>query len=86
MPFRREQMYHLCTLQKQVPEGLATIVTWIRAEVAVPGKTLSKLRCPDTGRVLDDWKVVDAGGEPRPESWLISRSRAHRKTREASDI
>jgi hypothetical protein len=83
---RRQQMYVMCQLVKPVEGGVARMVSWIREEVALPGRLLVNLEDTDTGRIEHGWRVESAGGPAYPENVLMTRSRDHRKQRAASDI
>jgi hypothetical protein len=74
----REQMYKMCDLIKVI-EGTTYRIfnTWVRSEIAIPGKTLVKLKDVDSGVVRDGWTVLDASKEERPESYLVSRLHKH---------
>lgn len=69
-------MYLKCQLTKQIDGGTAYMQSWIKAELAVPGKVISKLEDPETCAIENDWKVVWATKPAMPESALLIR--AHR--------
>jgi hypothetical protein len=62
------------------------MVSWIRREVALPGRLLRGLEDTDTGRIETGWRVDAAGGTALPEQLLMKRSRDYTKQRKASDI
>lgn len=69
-------MYLKCQLTKQVDGGTAYMQSWIKAELAVPGRAISRLEDPETGVIENEWKVVWATEPAMPESTLLLR--AHR--------
>jgi hypothetical protein len=82
-----QQMYVQCELSKPIEDGgVARMVSWIRREVALPGRLLRGLEDTDTGRVETGWRVDSAGGAAKPEQLLMKRSRDYTKQRKASDI
>jgi hypothetical protein len=82
----KEQFYIQCHLTKDTTEGTAHMVTWIRKELAIPGKVIDRLEDTDTGRLESGWRVVTANSEALPENVLMKRSRDFKRTRIASDI
>ena len=82
----RTTMYRQCLLSKPVDGGQAFMVSWIRQAVAVPGAVLRGLEDPDTGRIEEGWRVVDATDPPMPEHVLVKQSRDWKRTRAASDV
>ena len=83
----RQQMYVQCELSKRMEDGgVARMVSWIRQEVALPGRLLRGLEDTDTGRIEHGWRVDAAAGVPMPESVLMRQSRDYTKQRKASDI
>ena len=82
----RQQMYKMCELFKTVDGGVARMMSWIRAEIAIPGKTLDRLEDTDTGRIESGWTVVSATLPAYPENLLMVRSRDYKRQRDASDI
>jgi hypothetical protein len=79
-------MYKMCALSKPVEGGTARMISWIRAEVALPGRVLDRLEDTDTGRIENGWRVDWATQPAYPEDVLMHRSRDYRRQREASDI
>jgi hypothetical protein len=83
----RRQMYLQCQLSKALEGGaVARMVSWIREEVAIPGRVLRNLEDTDTGRIETGWRVDSAAGPPMPEQLLLKRSRDYTKQRLASDV
>ena len=83
----RQQMYLQCQLSKPMGDGVvARMVSWVRQEVAVPGRVLVNLEDPDTGRIENGWRVDSASGPAMPENVLLKQSRDYTKPRRASDI
>ena len=83
----RRQMYKMCELTRPVEGGVARMVSWIRAEVAVPGNVLRRLEDSDTGRVeAAGWRVEWATSPAMPEDVLVRQSRDYTRQRAASDI
>lgn len=82
----RQQMYKMCELFKPVDGGVARMMSWIRAEIAIPGKTLDRLEDTDTGRIGYGWTVASAALPAYPENLLMVRSRDYKRQRDASDI
>jgi len=82
----KQQMYQMCELTKPVEGGIARMISWIRAEVAIPGKTLDRLEDTDTGAIENGWTVESAAHPAYPENVLMRQSRDYRKQRSASDI
>ena len=81
-----ETMYVKCLLEKEVEGGLATTQSWIREKIAVVGNVLDNLHDVQGDRVEHGWKVVSAGGTPRPESFLVKNSHDSRKLAKVSDV
>ena len=67
-PMSRQQMYKMCELTKPVDGGVARMTSWIRAEIAIPGKTLDRLEDTDTGRIEHGWTVASAALPAYPEN------------------
>ena len=83
----RQQMYVQCELSKRMEDGgVARMVSWIRREVAIPGRVLRRLEDTDTGRVEHGRRVDTAAGTPMPENVLMRQSRDYTKQRKASDV
>ena len=83
----RQQMYLQCQLSKPLSEGaVARMVSWVRQEVAVPGRVLVNLEDTDTGRIENGWRVDSASGPAMPENVLLKQSRDYTRQRRASDI
>jgi hypothetical protein len=82
----RQQTYMQCQLSKPVEGGVARMVSWIRSEIAVPGRLLAGLEDTDTGRIETGWRVDSASGPAMPEHVLLRQSRDHRRQRQASDV
>jgi hypothetical protein len=82
----KRQMYQMCELTKPVEGGVARMITWIRAEIAIPGRLLKGLEDTDTGRIEHGWTVESAAIPAFPETVLMRQSRDYRKQRAASDI
>jgi hypothetical protein len=83
----RRQMYLQCQLSKPLEGGaVARMVSWIREEVAIPGRVLANLEDTDTGRIETGWRVDSAAGPAMPEQLLLKQSRDYTKQRLASDI
>jgi hypothetical protein len=79
-------MYQMCELTKPVDGGVARMISWIRAEIAIPGRRLKGLEDTDTGRIEHGWTVESAGQPAYPEHVLMRSARDYRKQRGASDI
>jgi len=69
-----EQQYKQCNLCKPVDGGMAFMTSWIRSEIAMPGKVITKLEDTETGVWENGWKVIDASASEMPEHLLIQRS------------
>jgi hypothetical protein len=82
----KRQMYQMCELTKPVEGGVARMVSWIRAEIAIPGRQLRGLEDTDTGRMEHGWTVASVARPAYPEDLLLRQSRDYRKQRAASDI
>lgn len=82
----RRQMYQMCDLTEPVNGGVARMTSWIRSEVAIPGKMLDRLEDTDTGQIENGWSVESAALPAYPENVLLRQSRDHKKQRDASDI
>jgi len=79
-------MYKMCELTKPVDGGVARMISWIRADVALPGKVIDRLEDTNTGRIESGWRVEWATLPAYPEDVLMVRSRDYKKQRDASDI
>jgi hypothetical protein len=79
-------MYQMCELTKPVDGGIARMISWIRAEVAIPGKKLDRLVDTDTGVIENGWTVESAALPAYPETTLMRQARDYKKQRQASDI
>jgi hypothetical protein len=82
----RRQLYKMCELTKPVDGGIARMISWIRAEVALPGRVLDRLEDTDTGQMETGWKVEWATLAAYPENVLMHRSRNYTRQRDASDV
>ena len=83
----RPQMYLQCQLSKPLEGGaVARMVSWIRQEVAIPGRVLRNLEDTDTGRIETGWRVDTATGPAMPEQLLLRQSRDYTRQRLASDV
>lgn len=82
----KRQMYQMCELTKPVEGGVARMISWIRSEIAIPGRRLRGLEDSDTGRIEHGWTVESVARPAYPENVLIRDARDWRKQREASDI
>jgi hypothetical protein len=67
-------MYALCELSRRVEDGFQVTQRWLPVQFAVEGR---HVRLKHAGGWQDQWRVDSAGGEARPESYLVDRSRAH---------
>ena len=78
----RRQMYVQFELSKRMEGGgVARMVSWIRQEVALPGRLLRGLEDTDTGRIESGWRVDSAAGTPMPGWRAIQRRTRSRKRR-----
>jgi hypothetical protein len=82
----KRQMYQMCELTKPVEGGVARMISWIRAEIAIPGRALRGLEDSDTGRIEHGWTVESVANPPYAENVLMRDARDWRKQRGASDI
>ena len=82
----RRQMYQMCELTKPVDGGVARMISWIRAEIAIPGRRLKGLEDTDTGGIENGWTVESVATPAYPEEILMRQARDYRKQRAASDI
>src|SRR4051812_7378521 len=71
--FMKRQMYKMCELTKPVEGGVARMISWIRAEVALPGRLLDRLEDTDTGRIENGWRVESVALPAYPENVLMQR-------------
>jgi len=51
--------------------------SWIKSELAVPGRVISKLEDPETGTIENEWKVVWDTEPEMSESMLRKRARRY---------
>lgn len=82
----KRQMYQMCELTKPVDGGVARMISWIRSEIALPGRRLRGLEDADTGRIETGWTVESVAVPAYPESALLRDARDWKKQRNASDI
>lgn len=73
-----KEKYNQCILEKIVPNGTQTQVSWIPKAFAIKNKVL-KLRDPKFGDWEDGWKVTSVGTESDdvPDSHIAIKE--HRK-------
>jgi hypothetical protein len=82
----RRRKYQMCELTKPVDGGVARMISWIRAEIAIPGRKLKGLEDTDTGVIEQGLTVESAATPAYPEELLMRQARDYRKQRAASDI
>jgi len=81
-------MYKLVSLWKDNGDGTVTVMwsQWIRAELAVVGNVIDKLKDVDSGVIRSGFTVIDAAEEQRPESLLISKLHKHQDLSKKCDL
>lgn len=76
--------YFQCVLERELPLGKATLVTWIEERFAAKGKKVfikDDPLLPDT----DIWTVAKVGMKQTAE-WVSNRQKAHERWRRVTDV
>ncbi len=79
------EMYKQCELTKPLEGGLARLVSWIPARIAL-SRAVVRLKDPETAEWTEGWTVENVTEPAVPAKLLERRSRDHLRTRKASDI
>lgn len=78
-------LYKQCELVKPLDGGIAKMISWIPARIAIVDQTV-RLKDTETGEWTEGWKVNNVTEPPLPGKLLERWSRDYLRTRDASDI
>ncbi|HWE93811.1 MAG TPA: hypothetical protein VG269_07580 [Tepidisphaeraceae bacterium] len=79
------EMFKQCELTKPVDGGLARMISWIPAHIAVLNAIVA-LKDSESGERTAGWRVANVTEPAVPAKLLERQSRDYLRTRNASDI
>jgi hypothetical protein len=80
-----KDLFKQCELTKAVDDGLARMISWIPAKIAV-ANAIVRLKDSESGEWSEGWRVENVTEPAVPLRLLERQSRDYLRTRRASDI